>query len=134
LILYKDGYHSKLFIEIPKGKSKATFIKLRNIVVQIVKYCTDNDEDSVRQGTVKVTTGLESEFKESFLEVTKAKGYSTIQARVLSAKYWTAMVEASKSTSHTTKRNYKVYFPSLWTSIGGSIAQVGGIWITICAV
>jgi hypothetical protein len=37
-ILYEDGRHSKLFIEIPKGKSKATFIKLRNIVVQIVKY------------------------------------------------------------------------------------------------
>jgi hypothetical protein len=63
---------------LKKGKSKATFIKLRNIVVQILKYCTDNDEDSVRQGAVKVIEGLESEFKESFLEVTTSKGYSTI--------------------------------------------------------
>jgi hypothetical protein len=94
-ILYEDGRHSKLFIEIPKGKSKATFIKLRNIVVQIVKYCTDNDEDSLRQGAVKVIAGLESEFKESFLEVAKEKGYSTIQAGVMSAEYWTAMAEAA---------------------------------------
>jgi hypothetical protein len=94
-IMYEDGRHSKLFIEIPKGKSKATFIKLRNIVVQIMKSCTDNDEDSLRQGAVKVITALESEFKEVFLEVAKAKGYSTSQAGVMSAKYWTAMAEAA---------------------------------------
>ena len=95
-IIYDDGRHSKLFIEIPKGKSKATFIKLRNIVVRIVKYCTaDNDEDSVRQGAVRVIAGLESEFKESFLEVATAKGYSTSQAGVMSAEYWTAMAEAA---------------------------------------
>jgi hypothetical protein len=35
-IIYKDGRHTKLFVEIPKGKSKATFIQLRNIVVWIV--------------------------------------------------------------------------------------------------
>jgi hypothetical protein len=52
----------------------------------------------------------------------------------MSAKYWTAMVEASKSTNHTTKSNYEVYFPLLRTSIGGSIAQVGDLWIAICAV
>jgi flagellar biosynthesis/type III secretory pathway chaperone len=28
LIIYEDGCHAKLFIKIPKGKSKATFIKL----------------------------------------------------------------------------------------------------------
>jgi hypothetical protein len=94
-ILYEDGRHSKLFIEIPKGKSKATFIKLRNIVVQIVKYCTDNDGDSLRQGAVKVIAGLESEFKESFLEVATDKGYTTLQAGVMSAEYWTAMAEAA---------------------------------------
>jgi hypothetical protein len=55
--------------------------------VQIVKYCTDNDGDSLRQGAVKVIAGLESEFKESFLEVATDKGYSTLQARVTSAKY-----------------------------------------------
>jgi hypothetical protein len=53
-IIYEDGRHSKLFIEILKGKSKATFIKLRNIVVKILKYCTDNDKDSVRQGAVNI--------------------------------------------------------------------------------
>jgi hypothetical protein len=63
--------------------------------VQIVKYCTDNDEDSRRQGAVKVITALESEFKEAFLEVAKAKGYSTSQAGVMSAEYWTAMAEAA---------------------------------------
>jgi hypothetical protein len=84
----------KLFVEIPKDKSKAAFIKLRNIVVQILKYCTDNDEDSVRQGAVTVIEGLESEFKESFLEVATSKGYSTIQARGMIAEYWTAMAEA----------------------------------------
>jgi hypothetical protein len=52
-----------------------------------VKYSTDNDEDSVRQVAVKVIAGLGSEFKEPFLEVAKAKGYSTVQARVSSAKY-----------------------------------------------
>jgi hypothetical protein len=94
-IIYEDGRHSKLFVEIPKGKSKATFIKLQNIVVQILKYCTDNDEDSVRQGAVKVIEGLESEFKESLLEAATSKGYSTIQTGVMSAKYWTAMAEAA---------------------------------------
>jgi hypothetical protein len=70
--------------------------------VQIVKYCTGNDEDSLRQGAVKVITGLESKFKESFLEVAKAKGCSTSQAGVMSAKYWTAMVEAANllTTQH----------------------------------
>jgi hypothetical protein len=57
-IIYEDGRHSKLFIEIPKGKSKVTFMKLRNIVLQIVKYCADNDDDSLRQGAVKVIAGL----------------------------------------------------------------------------
>jgi hypothetical protein len=71
LIIYKDGCHSKLFLEIPKGKPNATFIKLQNIVVQIVKYCTDNDNDSVRQGAVKLIPGLGLEFKEWFLQVTK---------------------------------------------------------------
>jgi hypothetical protein len=88
-IIYEDGRHLKLFVEIPKGKSEATFIKLRNIAVQILKYCTDNDEDSVRQGAVKVIEGLKSEFKELFLEVATSKGYSTIQAGVMSAEYWT---------------------------------------------
>jgi hypothetical protein len=60
-----------------------------------VKYCTDNDEDSLRQGAVKVIEDLESEFKESFLEVAMSKGYSTIQAGVMSAEYWTAMAEAA---------------------------------------
>jgi hypothetical protein len=95
-IIYEDGRHLKLFIEITEGKSKAAFIKLQNIVVQILKYCMDNDEeDSVRQGAVKVIEGLKSEFKESFLEVATSKGYSTIQARVMSAEYWTAMAEAA---------------------------------------
>jgi hypothetical protein len=93
--IYEDGRHTKLFVEIPKGKSKATFIKLRNIVVRIVKHCTDNDEGSLRQGAVKVIEGLKSEFKESFFEVATSKGYSTIvQAGVMSAEYWTAMAEA----------------------------------------
>jgi hypothetical protein len=97
LVIYEDGRHSKLFIEIPKGKSKATFIKLRNIVIRIVKYCTgDNDKDSLTQGEVKVIEGLKSEFKESLLEVTTSKGYSTIQAGVMSAEYWTAMSEGAK--------------------------------------
>jgi hypothetical protein len=95
LIVYEDGWHSKLFIEIPKRKSKVAFIKLRNIVVQIVKYCTDNEEDSLRQGAVKVITALESEFKEAFLEVAKAKDYPTSQAGVMSAEHWTAMAEAA---------------------------------------
>jgi hypothetical protein len=60
-----------------------------------VKYCTDNDEDSLRQGAVKVITGLESEFKELFLEVARSKCYSTIQAGVMSAEYWTAMGEVA---------------------------------------
>jgi hypothetical protein len=88
-IIYEDGRHLKLFVEIPKGKSEATFIKLRNIAVQILKYCTDNDEGSVRQGAMKVIEGLKSEFKELFLEVATSKGYSTIQAGVMSAEYWT---------------------------------------------
>jgi hypothetical protein len=93
-IIFEDGRHSKLFVEIPKGKSKEAFIKLRNIVIQILKYCMDRDKDSVRQGAVKVIAGLESEFKESFLQVATSKGYSTIQARcVMSAEYWTVMAE-----------------------------------------
>jgi hypothetical protein len=35
-VLYEDGKHMKLFVEIPKGESKSTFIKLRNIVVRII--------------------------------------------------------------------------------------------------
>jgi hypothetical protein len=67
------------------------------------------DADSVRQGAVKIIAGLESEFKESFLEVAKAKGYSTSQAGVS--------------------------FPLLRTlRSGGSTAQVVGIWIAICNV
>jgi hypothetical protein len=99
LIIYEDGRHAKLFIEIPKGKSKATFIKLRNIVVQIVKYCTDNNEGSLRQGAAKLIAGLELEFKELFLEVAKVKGYTTIQAGVMSAEYWTALAEAANLPS-----------------------------------
>jgi hypothetical protein len=38
---------------------------------------------------VKVIEGLESEFKESFLEVSRSKGYS------MSADYWTAMAEVA---------------------------------------
>jgi hypothetical protein len=91
--IYEDGRHSKLFIEIPKGKSKASSIKLQSIVVQIVKYCTNNDKYSVRQGTVKVIAGLETEFKELFFKVANTEGYSTSQAGVVSAKYWTAMTE-----------------------------------------
>jgi hypothetical protein len=49
----------------------------------------------MRQGAVKVIEGLESEFKESFLEVATSKGYSTIQAGVMSAAYWTEMAEAA---------------------------------------
>jgi hypothetical protein len=63
--------------------------------VQIVKYCTDNDEDNLRQGAVKVIAALESEFKEAFLEVAKAKGYSTSQAGGMSTEYWTAMAESA---------------------------------------
>jgi hypothetical protein len=41
----------------------------------------------VRQGAVKViVAGLKLEFKELFLEVAMAKGYSTSQAGVMSAK------------------------------------------------
>jgi hypothetical protein len=36
---------------------------------------------------VKVIAGLESKFKELFLEVVKAKGYSTSQAGLMSAEY-----------------------------------------------
>jgi hypothetical protein len=64
-----------------------------------VKYCTDNDEGSLRQGAVKVIAGLESEYKESFLEVAKVKGYTTIQAGVMSTMYWTAMAEAANLQS-----------------------------------
>jgi hypothetical protein len=95
-IMYDDGVHRRLFLEIPKGNSRSTYIKLRKIVVRIVKYCTDNDDEvSVRQRAVKVIEGLELEFKESFLEVARAKGYSTIQAGVMSSEYWTAMAEAA---------------------------------------
>jgi hypothetical protein len=58
------------------------------------------------------------------LEVAKAKGYSTIQVRVMSAEYWTTctMKEAGNDgggkSTHTTKSDYKVSFPSLWTSSG----------------
>jgi hypothetical protein len=96
-IIYKDGCHSKVFIENSKEKSKANFIKLGNIFVQIVKYCTDNEDYCLRQGAVKVIAGLALEFKELFLDVAKAKGYSIIQVQVMSAKYYAAMVaEAAK--------------------------------------
>jgi hypothetical protein len=49
----------------------------------------------VRQGAVKVIEGRGSEFNESFLEVATSKGYSTIQAGVMSAEYWTAMAEVA---------------------------------------
>jgi hypothetical protein len=45
--------------------------------------------------TKTVIGGLESEFRESFLEVATSKDYSTIQAGVMNAKYWTAMAEAA---------------------------------------
>jgi hypothetical protein len=94
-ILYDDGKDVKLFVEIPKGNSKSTFIKLRNIVVRIIKYCADNDAESLQGCSTKVIIGLESSFKEAFLDVAKLKGYSTSQAGVMGAEYWTAMAEAA---------------------------------------
>jgi hypothetical protein len=94
-ILYDDGKDLKLFVEIPKGNSKSTFIKLRNVVVRIIKYCADNDAESLQGCSTKVIAGLESSFKEAFLDVAKVKGYSTSQAGVMGAEYWTAMAEAA---------------------------------------
>jgi hypothetical protein len=94
-VAYDDGRDMKLFVEIPKGNSKSTFIKLRNIVVRIIKHCADNDAESLQGCSTKVITGLESSFKDAFLDVAKDKGYSTSQAGVMGAEYWTAMAEAA---------------------------------------
>jgi hypothetical protein len=94
-VAYDDGKDMKLFVEIPKGNSKSTFMKLRNIVVWIIKHCADNDAESLQGCSTKVITGLESSFKDAFLDVAKDKGYSTSQAGVMGAEYWTAMAEAA---------------------------------------
>jgi hypothetical protein len=122
-IIYEDGRHLKLFVDFPKGESKATFIKLQNIVVQILKYCTDNDEDSVRQGAVKVIEGLESEFKESFLEVAiyiKKLLYNS--SRSYECQVLDCAGGGGESTNHATKSNLEVSFPSLQTLSGGPTA------------
>jgi hypothetical protein len=94
-VRHDDGKDLKLFVEIPKGNSKSTFIKLRNIVVRIIKCCADNDAESLQGCSTKVIAGLESSFKEAFLDVAKVKGCSESQAGVMGAEYWTAMAEAA---------------------------------------
>ena len=49
-IIYDDGKDLKPFVKIPKGNSKSTFIKLRNIFVLIIEYCTNKDGESLVWG------------------------------------------------------------------------------------
>jgi hypothetical protein len=81
-----------------------------------------------------VIAGLESEFKESFLEVTKAKGYPIGQAGVMRAKYWTAMVESAnlRTTRQTVISRFLFHHFGHWVVVPQR--QLAAMQIAICNV
>jgi hypothetical protein len=61
----------------------------------MVKHCAGNDEERLKFCATSVIRGLESEFKDLFLEVVKDKGYSTSLAGKMSAEHWNVMAKAA---------------------------------------
>jgi hypothetical protein len=61
----------------------------------MVKHCAGNNDESLKSCATSVIRGLENEFKDSFLDVAKERGYSTSLAGKMSAEYWNAMAEAA---------------------------------------
>jgi hypothetical protein len=70
-------------------------IKLQKTITTMVKYCAADDEECLKSLATSVIGVLEIEFRDSFLEVAKDRGYSTSLAGKMSAEYWNAMAEAA---------------------------------------
>jgi hypothetical protein len=85
----------RLFFLVPKGVSKNTLRKLQKTIKTMVKHCAGDNEKCLKSCATSVIQGLESEFKDSFLEVAKDRGYSSSLAGKMSAEYWNAMAEAA---------------------------------------
>jgi hypothetical protein len=92
----------KQLVEVTKGHSKQTFVKLQNVVVWIVKHCADDDAESLEGRSAEVIAGLESSFEDSFLDAATDKGCSTSWAGAMGAERWAATAE--KASSPTTSQ------------------------------
>jgi hypothetical protein len=92
---YDNNGHSRLFFQVPKGASKKTLRKLQKTIKTMIMHCADDDEECLKSCATSVIGSLENEFKDSFLNVAKERGYSTSMAGKMSAEYWNAMAEAA---------------------------------------
>jgi hypothetical protein len=92
---YDVNSQLRLFFLVPKGVSKNTLQKLQKTIKMMVKHCAGDGKECLKSCATSVIQGLESEFKDSFLEVAKDRGYSSSLAGKMSAEYWNAMAEAA---------------------------------------
>jgi hypothetical protein len=68
-------------------------VELGKTIKTMFKHCACNSKECLKYCASSVIQGLESEFKDLFLEVAKDRGNSTSLAGRMSAEYWNVMAE-----------------------------------------